>query len=306
MQDYLPSGEEAALIKAFRGDPEMLGQAEKYMKVMTGFGTASKRIQVMIYKQQFKTRVGECGATLNAIENACDDVKMSVRLKKVLKTILKVGNQMNDGEDHVGFTLDSLLKLQSAKAFDKKTSILQYVIMLIYRNDEKCLNFPDELRHCAEASRLTLDSAEQEKVALRQGLEASLRVITEIKTEDTAKNVVSSSTAMSFFLVNARKSLEELDLKIENVRTKFSNVLAYFGEEAAMASQDFFSTLTKFVQVGFSHNYALPQFLLKKFYYLLIFCFYTYSYSYASFYFIHFVIFLMIIIDLSIIILGFL
>jgi len=61
---------------------------------------------------------------------ACDDVKMSLRLKKVLKTILKVGNQMNDGADHLGFTLDSLLKLQSAKAYDKKTSILQYVIML--------------------------------------------------------------------------------------------------------------------------------------------------------------------------------
>ena len=227
----------------------MLGQAEKYMKVMTGFGTAAKRIQVMIYKQQFKSRVGECCTTLSSIENACDDVKMSVRLKKVLKTILKVGNQMNDGEDHLGFTLDSLLKLQSAKAFDKKTSILQYVIMLIYRNDEKCLNFPDELKHCAEASRLTLDSAQQEQMALRQGLEASLRVITEIKTEDTAKNVQSSSTAMAFFLVKARQSLEELDLKIENVRNKFSNVLAYFGEEAAMASQDFFSTLTKFVQV---------------------------------------------------------
>jgi hypothetical protein len=47
-QDYLPSAEEAALIKAFRGDPEMLGQAEKYMKVMTGFNSAAKRIQVSL------------------------------------------------------------------------------------------------------------------------------------------------------------------------------------------------------------------------------------------------------------------
>lgn len=48
-QDYLPSAEEAALIKAFRGDPEMLGQAEKYMKVMTGFNSAAKRIQVTFF-----------------------------------------------------------------------------------------------------------------------------------------------------------------------------------------------------------------------------------------------------------------
>ena len=248
LSDYLPTSEEASLIKAFRGDPEMLGQAEKYMKVMTGFTSAAKRIQVMIYKQQFQSRVLECGVTLRAIESACDDVKMSVRLKKVLKTILKVGNQMNDGEKHLGFTLDSLLKLQSAKAFDKKTSILQYVIMLIHRNDEKCLAFPDDLKHCAEASRLTLDSAQQEQIALRQGLEASLRVIAEIKSEDAAKNVPSSTASMAQFLVRARQSLDELDVKVENVRNKFTNLLAYFGEEPSMASQDFFTTLTTFVQ----------------------------------------------------------
>jgi hypothetical protein len=165
--EYLPSPDESSLIQSFLGDVNMLGQAEKYMKVMVGFDTAAERIQVMIYKQQFKGRVAEVTTTLTTIENACDDVKLSVRLKKVLKTILKVGNQMNDGEKHLGFTLDSLLKLQSAKAFDKKTSILQYVIMLIYRNDEKCLAFPDELSHCAEASRLTLDSNHQVSVRVR-------------------------------------------------------------------------------------------------------------------------------------------
>jgi hypothetical protein len=55
-----------------------------------------------------------------------------------------------------GFTLDSLLKLQSAKAFDKKTSILQYVITLIFRNDENCLCFPDDLTNVGTASRYTL------------------------------------------------------------------------------------------------------------------------------------------------------
>ena len=235
----------------------MLGQAEKYMKVMSTFGSAAKRIQVMIYKQQFRSRVVECGQVLTAIEMACDDVKMSVRLKKVLKTILKVGNQMNDGEQHLGFTLDSLLKLQSAKAFDKKTSILQYVIMLIHRNDESCLSFPEDLSHCQEASRLTLDSAQQEQVALRQGLEASLRVIAEIKAEDAAKNVPSSTAAMATFLVQARHSLDELDIKIDGVRNKFSNLLAYFGEEPAMASQDFFSTLTTFVSVSLNGRFRV-------------------------------------------------
>ena len=42
-----------------------------------------------------------------------------------------------------GFTLDSLLKLNTAKAFDKKTSILHYLVMLARRNDPTLLDFKD-------------------------------------------------------------------------------------------------------------------------------------------------------------------
>ena len=147
------------------------------------------------------------------MESACDDVKMSVRLKKVLKTILKVGNQMNDGEENAGFSLDSLLKLQSAKAFDKKTSILQYVIVLIYRNDENCLQFPDDLTNVSEASRITLDSVSSEATQLRQGLDEACAVITSIKQDDKQ----SSTGTMASFLVKATQKLDDLEKSIDKV-----------------------------------------------------------------------------------------
>ncbi len=62
---------------------------------------------------------------------ACDDVKLSAKFKKVLKTILKVGNTLNDGVNSRAFSIESLLKLQATKAFDNKTSILHYVIMVM-------------------------------------------------------------------------------------------------------------------------------------------------------------------------------
>lgn len=138
---------------------------------------------------------------------------MSVRLKKVLKTILKVGNQMNDGEDNAGFSLDTLLRLQSAKAFDKKTSILEYVITLIHRNDENCLAFPDDLANVSEASRITLESVQSEAVGLRQGLDAACAVITSIRNEE--KN--GSTGTMASFLVKATQKCDELDKAIEKV-----------------------------------------------------------------------------------------
>ncbi len=53
----------------------------------------------------------------------------SAMLKKLLNIILKLGNELNQ-KDAAGFTFDSLLKLNSAKAFDKRTSILHYLVMV--------------------------------------------------------------------------------------------------------------------------------------------------------------------------------
>ena len=42
------------------------------------------------------------------IEKACDDIKLSIGLKKVLKTILRVGNQMNDADKVSTFDIVTL------------------------------------------------------------------------------------------------------------------------------------------------------------------------------------------------------
>jgi hypothetical protein len=183
LEEFLPTQEEEGLLRAYKGDDADLGQAEQYMKVMAKFPGATKRIRCMIYKQVFRGRVQECKAKLSKIENACDDVKLSGRLKKTLKTILRVGNQLNDGEKHEGFTLDSLLKLQSAKAFDRKTSVLQYVITLICRNDADCLRFPEDL-HISDATRLGLDVVSGEIRGIREEFDANFKIVSDIEEKE--------------------------------------------------------------------------------------------------------------------------
>ena len=69
LEEYLPTPEEIALIKAYKGDPDLLGQVEKYMSVMMDFvHQAPKRIKCMIYKQSFKARVTEIKSKLSKIE----------------------------------------------------------------------------------------------------------------------------------------------------------------------------------------------------------------------------------------------
>lgn len=138
---------------------------------------ASKRIKCMIFQQLFQNRVTDIRGNLDKISEACNDVKISDRFRKVLKAILKVGNELNDGANQAAFTLDSLLKLPTAKAFDKKTSVLQYIVTVISRSDPGILMFPEELVHVSPASRIVMDQLTAEFTMLRNELDGSIRVV---------------------------------------------------------------------------------------------------------------------------------
>ena len=98
---YLPTKEECEILSNYKGEVSSLGTVERFMLRMVGFPTAPARMECMMFKQTHKNRVMEMKSNAMVIEKACDDIKLSIGLKKVLKTILRVGNQMNDA-DKVG------------------------------------------------------------------------------------------------------------------------------------------------------------------------------------------------------------
>jgi hypothetical protein len=202
--EYLPTDEEARLLMAYKGDKALLGQAEKYMMTMLNFKTAKKRLDCMVFKKEFKDKLSEIKATVAVIVKACEQVRNSARMKKVLKCILKVGNQMNDGAENIGFSLETLLKLSAAKAFDKKTSVLQYVIMLIFRNEENCLYFPTDLECVAEASRLMLDQVEADRTGLKNSLDETVRNFKEIQNDPDVEASEANQSAVEAFLSKVR------------------------------------------------------------------------------------------------------
>jgi hypothetical protein len=225
----LPSEDEKRTILAYTGDKEQLGKAEQYMLTMSDFPGAGKRIQSMIFRQIFPARISEIKHTLDKVSEACNDVKLSDRLRKVLKAILKIGNQINDGETHAGFTLDSLLKLQTAKAFDKKTSVLQYVISVIYRNDPGILMFPEDLSNVAAASKVQMELLNGEISTLRTQWDASMKVV------DGIRVILEAS-------IKKRQAVQHLLVKLEsdeisaNFRVIDNNAKAVESESASAAA----------------------------------------------------------------------
>ena len=87
---------------------------EKYMVAMMKVPNAAKKFKCMLYQIQFKSRIEETVESIETLMKACDDVKNSIRLRKLMAVILTIGNQINTGGSGnmaEGFTLDALLKL---------------------------------------------------------------------------------------------------------------------------------------------------------------------------------------------------
>jgi len=61
-------------------------------------------------------------------------------------------------------------------------------------------------------------------------------------------NPVDLRSANEFFHPKVQTLVDELDKRLQRVRHKYSYVLDYFGEDTTMRSQEFFTSLYKFIQ----------------------------------------------------------
>lgn len=164
-----------------------------------------------------------------------------------------------------------------AKAFDKKTSVLHYLVKLIKQNNESLLGLRDDLKHLKDAECIVLDGLSSDIKALQEELVPVIETVKcqaddleekgqlvqmslkELMEQKTSVRTVASvpqynkidhhtgRTPMERFTLNAESKIEEALLFADKVKEKFSKVLEYFGEDGSMASNDFFGTMNKFL-----------------------------------------------------------
>ena len=104
-------------------------QAEQFLLEMMKLPRAPVLLTCLSFKLTFPKRIAYQKDAARVLEAACDDVKMSAKLRTLLGMVLQLGNQLNgaSGQKVKGFTLDSLLKLSHTKAFKSNTTVRVYV-----------------------------------------------------------------------------------------------------------------------------------------------------------------------------------
>ncbi|KAJ9548758.1 hypothetical protein OSB04_021301 [Centaurea solstitialis] len=110
---FCPTKEEMELIKGYKGELDKLGKCEQFFLELMRVPRSEAKLRVFSYKLQFGTQI-----------------RSSVKLRRVMQTILSLGNALNQGTARgaaVGFRLDSLLKLNETRARNNKMTLMHYL-----------------------------------------------------------------------------------------------------------------------------------------------------------------------------------
>lgn len=89
-------------------------ETEKYMWTMMDVNDAPEKFDTLLFRSNFKTRFEDISSAIQTLNAACDELRSSPKLRKLMAIILTVVNQINtggEGKMAAGFTLDALLKL---------------------------------------------------------------------------------------------------------------------------------------------------------------------------------------------------
>jgi hypothetical protein len=95
-----------------------LSGTEKYMATMMEVSDAAAKFDAMLFRTVFKNRFEDITSAIRTLNAACDELRTSKKLRKLMAMILTVVNQINtggEGKMAMGFTLDALLKLNEVR-----------------------------------------------------------------------------------------------------------------------------------------------------------------------------------------------
>ncbi|KAJ6829506.1 formin-like protein 6 [Iris pallida] len=127
---FCPTKEEMDLLKGFGGDKESLGKCEQYFLELMKVPRVESKLRVFSFKFQFRSLVADLSGNLNIVNSSAKEIRNSAKLKRIMQTILSLGNALNQGTARgsaIGFRLDSLLKLTDTRARNNKMTLMHYL-----------------------------------------------------------------------------------------------------------------------------------------------------------------------------------
>ncbi|KAG2325106.1 hypothetical protein Bca4012_039595 [Brassica carinata] len=235
-----PTTEEELKLRLYSGDLNLLGPAERFLKILVDIPFAFKRIESLLFMISLQEEVSGIKESLSTLEVACQKLRNSRLFLKLLEAVLKTGNRMNVGTfrgDAQAFKLDTLLKLSDVKGTDGKTTLLNFVVLEIIRSEGvralrlqsksfSSVKTEDTNNNTDTTSPQSVERYRSMGLLVVSGLTTELEDVKRAAIID-ADGLAATLTNLSGSLTNAREFLKSMDEESD-----FEKALAGFIEHA--------------------------------------------------------------------------
>ncbi|PON74559.1 Tensin phosphatase [Parasponia andersonii] len=244
---FCPTKEEMDLLKGYSGDKENLGKCEHFFLELMKVPRAEAKLRVFSFKIQFSSQVSDLRNNLNIV-NA---IRNSVKLKRIMQTILSLGNALNHGTARgsaIGFRLDSLLKLTDTRARNNKMTLMHYLCKVLAEKLPDLLDFPKDLVSLEGSTKIQLKYLAEEMQAISKGLEKVVQELT--ASENDGPVSVNFCKTLKEFLTHAEAEVRSLASLYSSVGRNADALTLYFGEDPARCPfEQVVSTMLNFVRM---------------------------------------------------------
>ncbi|XP_024638460.1 formin-like protein 13 isoform X2 [Medicago truncatula] len=181
---FCPTKEEMEIIKNYNGEKEKLGRCEQFFMELMKVPRVEAKLRVFSFRIQFYSQVSDLKNSLKVVNSSAEEIRNSVKLKRIMQTILTLGNALNQGTARgsaIGFRLDSLLKLTETRARNNKMTLMHYLCKVLDDKLPEVLDFSKDLANLEPAAKIQLKFLAEEMQAVNKGLE---KVVQELSTSE--------------------------------------------------------------------------------------------------------------------------
>ncbi|CAA7032359.1 unnamed protein product [Microthlaspi erraticum] len=251
LNKFCPTTDEMSKLKAYDGDKNMLGKCELFFLEMMKVPRVDKKLRAFSFKIQFSSQISQLRDSLNVVHSTAEQIKNSEKLKRIMQTVLAIGNALNQGTNRgnaVGFKLDSLPKLSETRSSNFHKNLMHYLCWILSEEIPEVLDFSEDLFSLEPATKIQLKFLADEMQAINKGLG---NVVEELSSSEEDGPISSNfNKIVKEFLHHAEAEVRSLASFFAEVGRNVDGLIRYFGEDPAKCHfEKVVSTLLSFVRL---------------------------------------------------------
>nr|XP_012573402.1 formin-like protein 13 isoform X1 [Cicer arietinum]XP_012573403.1 formin-like protein 13 isoform X2 [Cicer arietinum] len=248
---FCPTKEEMEIVKNYNGEKDKLGRCEQFFMELMKVPRVESKLRVFSFKIQFHSQVSDLRNSLNVVNAAAEEIRNSVKLKRIMQTILTLGNALNQGTARgsaIGFRLDSLLKLTETRARNNKMTLMHYLCKVLDDKLPEVLDFSKDIANLEPAAKIQLKFLAEEMQAINKGLE---KVVQELSTSENDGPISETfRKKLKVFLCSAEAEVRSLASIYSGVGRNVDVLILYFGEDPSRCTfEQVVTTLLNFTRM---------------------------------------------------------